>query len=63
MSDWTQYLGHHITPEQYAAQGGNEATIRRDLKELWGDPKQGDDYMTPGHIRRAAKRLARCLPD
>ena len=62
MDEWTRYMGHHITPEQYAAQGGNEASIRRDLNQLWGKPTQGLDYMNPDAIATVAKALAQQLP-
>jgi len=56
--DWNRYMGSHVTPEEYAAEGGNLETIKRDLLELWGDPRQGNDYMTPKQIKRVAKKLA-----
>jgi len=61
--EWNRYMGPHITPEQYAAEGGDESTIRRDLMQMWGDPAQGDDYMIPTEIAHTAQRLARLLPE
>jgi len=62
-NEWNRYMGPHITPNQYAAQGGDENSIRRDLQDLWGDPAQGKDYMTPDDITHTAQRLARLLPE
>lgn len=58
MADWNRYLGADITPEQYKAQGGTEKSLCRDLQELWGNPKQGDDYMSLKEVHRVAKELA-----
>jgi len=58
MTDWNQYLGSDVGPEEYKAQGGTEETLVRDLTELWGDPKQGNDYMSPDEIQQVARKLA-----
>ena len=61
-TDWNRYLGPHVTPQQYAAQGGTRQTLIRDLTQLWGNPSQGDDYLPQRKIRVLASKLARQLP-
>ena len=60
--DWNRYLGAQATSELYAARGGNEYTLVEDLKHLWGDPHQGEDYLTDKEIKVIAKRMAQQLP-
>ena len=60
--DWNRYLGAHATPKLYAARGGNEFTLVEDLKHLWGDPNQGEDYLTDEECLVIAKRMAQQLP-
>ena len=62
MDEWNRYLGAHVSPEVYAKRGGDEFTLVDDLKHLWGDPNQGEDYLTDEKIRSLAKRLAYQLP-
>lgn len=61
--EWNRYMGPHITPEQYAAQGGDETSIRRDLTDMWGDLTQGEDHLNPNQVTAIAQRLARLLPE
>ena len=60
--DWNRYLGAHATPELYADRGGDKDTLVEDLKHLWGDPNQGEDYLTDEEIQVIAQRMARQLP-
>lgn len=60
--DRSRYLGAHVTPELYATRGGNEYTLVEDLKHLWGDPNQGEDYLTDEEIEVIADRMAQQLP-
>ena len=60
--DWERYLGAQATPELYHKRGGDEYTLVEDLKHLWGDPNQGEDYLTDEQIQVIAKRMAQLLP-
>jgi len=62
MDEWNRYFGAYVSPEAYVARGGDEETLVEDLKHLWGDPNQGDDYLTDREIQAIARRLARQLP-
>lgn len=61
-NDWNRYLGAQATPEVYAKRGGDEFTLVEDLEHLWGDPNQGEDYLTDEECLAIAKRMARQLP-